>query len=287
MQADFLPVYALDKDGDLVVNIAFKTMEDIYEFQGGEPDKPHRHAYYTLMLVEKGEGSHVVDFQKHELSAFQAYLIKPGQVHQVITSAKPKGQVLVFKPSFLLKHAITCRLANPGAPADALACLSREEYKSLQSLMNPLIRELSEEKDFSQVAVGAWLKLLFVEMDRIVTKHENTPHEAHAGSSLIADFFSLLDENYNSLHKVSEYAHLLSVSRGHLQDVIRTGTGKSVKAVISAKIALEAKRMLLFTEKSGKEIAFDLGFDDPAHFSKFFKKETGQSLTNFKATQSS
>jgi AraC-like DNA-binding protein len=237
------------------------------------------------MLVENGAGSHVIDFHTHQLSDYQAYLIKPGQVHQVITTEKPKGQVLVFKSGFLMEHAINCRLASPGTPADALACLTLDEFNSLQSLLKSLIAELNSERDFADVAAGAWLKLLFVEMDRIVAKHHSTPHEVHASTSLIRDFFTLLDEKHQTLHKVADYAQHLSVSRGHLQDVISKGTGKSVKAVISEKIILEAKRMLLFTEKSGKEIAFDLGFDDPAHFSKFFKKETGINLTEFKASQ--
>ena len=84
------------------------------------------------------------------------------------------------------------------------------------------------------------------------------------------------------MHQVKDYVGKLNVSPNYLNEVIKSVMGISAKEYIQNRIVLEAKRMVLFTQKSYKEIGFDLGFDDPSHFSKFFKINAGLSLVQFK-----
>ena len=83
-------------------------------------------------------------------------------------------------------------------------------------------------------------------------------------------------------HQVKDYAELLCVTPNYLNEVIKLSINSSAKDFIQDRIILEAKRMAIFTGKSGKEIGFELGFEDPSHFSKFFKTNAGLSLQDFK-----
>jgi AraC-like DNA-binding protein len=282
MRSDSLPTYTLQDGDQLEVAIAYRSMEQIWDDHDGQPDEPHRHSYFTLVLVEKARGEHRIDFQSIELSDHQVFLLKPGQVHQLITNERPSGHVLVFQQQFTLEQAITCKLANPRPTGDACIQLSVERFHAIATYIQHIAEELEKQDVFFEASVGAWLKLIFVELDRFIETTEPNPHETHAGHSVYQQFFDALEKHYTELHKVNEYAQLMHLSASYLQEAISAQTGKSVKTHIQEKLALEAKRKLLFSDISGKELAFDLGFDDPAHFSKFFKKQTGFSITAFK-----
>jgi AraC-like DNA-binding protein len=100
--------------------------------------------------------------------------------------------------------------------------------------------------------------------------------------SLVKNFREVVEKNFHKWHQVKEYAEELYVSPNYLNEVIRSNMNSSAKDYIQNRIVLEAKRMAVFTGKSSKEIGYDLGFDDPSHFSKFFKSNTGQSVQDFK-----
>jgi AraC family transcriptional regulator, transcriptional activator of pobA len=99
----------------------------------------------------------------------------------------------------------------------------------------------------------------------------------------VKNFKELVESHFHEWHQVQDYASALSVTPGYLNDVIRESLPLSAKEYIQSRLILEAKRISLYTKKSGKEIGYDLGFEDPSHFSKFFKLQTGQSLAEFKS----
>lgn len=100
------------------------------------------------------------------------------------------------------------------------------------------------------------------------------PNIERKDSSLIDNFRNLISEKYKSLHQVSDYAELLYITPGHLNDTVKKFTGKTAKQIIQEHLILEMKRSLVYENKSIKEIAYDFNFDNPAYFNSFFKKLT-------------
>lgn len=90
-----------------------------------------------------------------------------------------------------------------------------------------------------------------------------------------------MHNEYKSLKKVKDYAAALNVTEKNLNEEVLRKCGETVSTVISQHLVLEAKR-LLNTGFSAKEVGFELNFTDPAHFSKFFKVQTGFSPSEFK-----
>lgn len=99
---------------------------------------------------------------------------------------------------------------------------------------------------------------------------------------VIREFNILVEENFKTLHKVSDYAKLLNKSPKTITNIFSRYTNISPLKVIHQRIVMEAKRMLLYTNLSIKEISYQLGYSNPEQFSKLFKKIIGYSLSAFK-----
>ena len=90
----------------LDISFAISTMEDIYTNRKGKVDKPHRHNYYTVLIINKAKGLHKIDFNNYSLDKRQIYFVAPGQMHQIIEKEKSEGYAMIFSCNFLIKNAI-------------------------------------------------------------------------------------------------------------------------------------------------------------------------------------
>jgi AraC family transcriptional activator of pobA len=273
---------------DQGVSFDIKRMEDIYEQTQGQPDEPHRHTYYIILLVRKAKGTHIIDFHEFPLADNQVYFISPGQVHQIIENEKSFGWALTFSPQFMMASGIersfiedlhlfqdfgyTPPLEMPG-----------DEMKPLFQLAEEIHSFTNSDKKFKDQAIGALLKLLLIHANNAcsLTEEENT-QTVQASVSLLRDFKQLLDQHYREWHKVSEYASALHITADYLNASVKSLSGKSAKEHIQSRITIAAKRLLIFSALPAKSIAYELGFSVPANFSQFFKKCTGMSPSQFR-----
>ncbi len=99
---------------------------------------------------------------------------------------------------------------------------------------------------------------------------------------IIRQFNVLVEQNFRTKHKVADYAEILNKSPKTISNLFAQYNEKTPLQIIQERKILEAKRLFIFTDKTAKEVAYDLGFDDAAHFSRFFKNSTGQSPSDFR-----
>jgi len=97
-------------------------------------------------------------------------------------------------------------------------------------------------------------------------------------------FRDFLESNYTQLKSVSDYAQIICISEKRLGQATSKVLGKSPKEIINDRILLEAKRLLVHTNLSVKEIGQELGFEDPAYFVRYFKKNTETTPVEFRET---
>jgi AraC-like DNA-binding protein len=262
------------------IDFILKKIEYIYDHFNGIIDTPHRHAYFTLLLVKEGFGRHIIDFKKFEVQPKSLHLIYPGQVHQFITHKRPNGWVMNFSASFLLQNTISNELINQVYLYNTFGDsppikLFDDEFLLLEDIVKQIESYTKRSFTYKYDALGALLKLFFINTTslRSITKN-NELNNATGIHPLFSNFKKVIESHFKSTHKVADYADMLAVTSDHLNKYTKALTGKSAKEFIQERIILESKRILLFTEESNKEIAYALGFEEPAHFSNFFKKHT-------------
>lgn len=270
------------------VPFAIRTMEEIDKRNNGIADTPHRHNYYTIIWPFQATGKHIIDFKEYDLIPDHIFFVHPFQVHQVITDPNPTGVVILFTPEFLEKNSIqedflsNLKLFRESGDTPPLP-LSDALKVNLKTFADGMLAAFSSGSDFRYETIGAYLKLFIIACNGHCSLFpQDNPQSVEVGRQMVRNFKNLVESNFRSWHQVKDYAEALAVTPNYLNDVIKSAINQSAKDYIQQRLMLEAKRMSLFTSKSFKEIGYDLGFDDPSHFSKFFKLQAGQSLQEFK-----
>jgi AraC family transcriptional activator of pobA len=270
-------------------SFVIQTMENIDARLQGASDDPHRHNYYTIIWPFTGSGRHIIDFREYTLMPDQAFFVSPNQVHQVIVEGHPTGIVLQFTCAFLEKSGIQEKFISnlrlfrqiDETPPLSLTHLMKTRLKMFSDNM---LQAFASPGEMQSETMGAWLKLFLIECNNHCSLNPDpNPQSAEVGRAIVTNFKDTVEKHYHQWHQVNEYADALNVTPNYLNEVIKTAIGQTAKDFIQTRIVLEAKRKSLFTSLSNKEIGFDLGFEDPAHFSKFFKSQAGQSLQEFRS----
>lgn len=263
-------------------------MENIYTQTKGTTDSPHRHDYYTILLIDKAVGQHIVDFKAYPLQANQVFFIAPGQVHQVIEHSQSIGFVILFSPQFLIENNIhtsfisDINLFQDYGDAPPLP-LNESLKRQLFEIATSMEQLLHSNTHFAYEAIGAYLKLFLIHCYNACSlSQESNTQIVEASLSILRQFKQAIEQNYQAAHEVRFYADKLMISADHLNKSVQKLTGKTAKMLIQSKLIIEAKRLLLYSDNSAKEIAYHLGFNDPAYFSRFFKKYTGCSVSEFR-----
>jgi len=270
------------------VTFTLKKMEDVYRKTNGAPDIPHRHDYYTIIFIEQGQGTHFIDFTEYEIADRSIFFIMPGQMHQVILTSEPTGWIITFTEEFLIANSIPDKMINDiylfndygQSPPLPINENDMPVYKNLILQMAHFEKSL---ETYTQEAVGSLVKVFLIQGNNHCSlRKSNNPQLVETSNHILRTFKQLLNKKYATDHMVSNYADELAVTSDYLNKTVKNLTGKSAKDHIQSKLITEAKRSLLFSNISNKELAYELGFEESAHFNNFFKKTTGQTPSEFR-----
>ena len=163
-------------------------------------------------------------------------------------------------------------------------CLYLEETdrKKLETLQLVFIEQLNSKEKIQQDVLQVLLKQLVI--ITLMAKKKYLTDQPYEGErfELVRQFNLLVDKHYKQQHQIQFYAGLLKKSPKTISNFFKQYNYKTPSLIIHDRIIAEAKRLFYYTDKSGKEISYELGFSDPAHFSRFFKKATKQSPSDFR-----
>ncbi len=246
---------------------------------------------FKIYWIKEGKGSYNIDFRTYTFEGEVLFFLTPGQVFSITSEEVKRAYMLAFVPDFYC-------IATHDKEISCNGVLFNNTYetpfvKPQQRVSNQLNRVLEniidefEHPDTAQYdLLQSFLKQFIILSVR--AKKETMVPELNQEESLVFKNFSVLvEQNFKTLHKVSEYAERLGItSKSLTKHLQRIGTS-SPGIIIKNRIILEAKRELIYTDKNVKEIAYNLGYEDPAYFTRFFTKATGKSPLNFKIEQKS
>lgn len=283
-----IPSYELLHENN-EVSFAIRSTQDVMAMFGETVDVPHRHNYYTIIWSHNPSGKHIVDYKEFEMQPNDVFFVSPEQVHQVLHNKTPQGTVILFTCDFLSRNYVNpIFISNLNLFSDVSTSppikLGDESVPVLLDLVSKMKEVFSKDETFKFELLGAYLKVFLIECNKYALPPlSNLDQTVQSAMVIIKNFKALLEIHFKSWHKVSNYAQELNISSDYLNNVIKSAVGKTAKDLIQQRIILEAKRLGLHTDYTTKEIAYQIGFRDPSHFSRFFKKEENIPFTDFRA----
>ncbi|MEX0303360.1 MAG: helix-turn-helix domain-containing protein [Leisingera sp.] len=240
--------------------------------------RPHRHArLHQLLVLTGGGGAAEIDGISHTLAPPCMINVPRGVVHGFRFDSGTGGWVITLT-SDLLDQNLT-----PGegvrALLDQAAVLPAPA--GLQDQAEQLFGEYSRrEYGRAQLLRGLVLSMTALAARAIAGALQRDP-QAQA-SPLFARFEALVERDFRRRRALSEYARELAVSPTHLNRIAHQATGQPASALVNARVLREARRLLIYTNLTAAQIAYELGFTDPAHFSRIFAKGTGMPPRKFR-----
>ena len=237
-----------------------------------------------LLCVFDGGAKVRLDDAAFELEAAAALVIPPGVVHSFHFSPGTQGYVLTVAESLLTG-------GDPARSALFEPLLSQPQPVDLRSVadvsdrMAALLEQVHEEfrgSGFGRSQMFDWLvrSVLLLVARRVAVTPLNGP--ARGRSELLARFRVLMEAHFMQHWSVPRYAKALNLTESRLNRLCQALTGKSAFDLVQQRLLLEARRKLFYIAAPVSQLAYELGFSDPAYFCRFFKKQTGLAPSLFR-----
>lgn len=226
---------------------------------------PHRHEqFFQLLHLTGGSAELMLDGDLHDLSPPSIAVVPAGIVHGYRFSADVSGLVVTLMERDLNESG----LPRPGPMVIDRDC------PEIAAALTRLTAEADRPGAGHDVAMRAHLALLLVAIARAAPDaagSEATGRAAH----LVTTFRDLVEQRFRQTRRVADYAGAVGISHTHLNRICRQVLGRPALAVIEERVAVEARRLLLFSTLSIKQVGAELGYDDPAYFSRFIARRFG------------
>jgi AraC-like DNA-binding protein len=237
--------------------------------------------YFSVILISEGDAKLKVDFTDYQISNGAIMFLSPLQPF-MIDSTMLKGVMINFHPDFFhilkYKNEFTCDgilFNNPDNPP--FFNIPENGSSSIYSIIEHIKAEMAFSGLAQQDLLIAYLKILLIRSIRIkfLKSTKSLPlDQGTADANLLRQLKEMIELHFKTKHRGGDYAKLLNISVKTLGRIVKNHFQKTLTEIIAERIVMEAKRELNLTSRTVKEIAYDLGFNDEYHFSRYFKNKT-------------
>ncbi|EIJ34365.1 helix-turn-helix domain-containing protein [Thiothrix nivea] len=246
-------------------------------------NNPHRHQFYEVLCFENAGDDHHVDFVTYAIPGNSLFFISPGMVHSFNPMGK-QGYLLAFSPEFLAQS----RLPGDSFEFDLFCDYHNEpfivpaehERFALWRLLSLMAFECKSDNPNPHI-LQSYLRAFLLSAQRVRNGCTTHPQPVNGGFSL-TKLFQMIESHYRSNETTEFYASQLSLSAKRINEILRQRIGKTLTQLQQERLLLEARRELRLGNAAITEIAYQLGFEDPAYFSRFFKQQTGFSPSQYR-----
>lgn len=240
----------------------------------------HYHDFEELIIVTDGSMEHFIDFNMEIVRAPFACYVSMGKMHRLIPHQDLRGWVINYQTEFIPDSKLSFYsnfFNSTNIPLSSNSCINRFislckiidaenkqkfiDYPTIRHLVNGLISMVDAERKRDLPIDGA------VKATQIITFN---------------NFLRILEENFRRDEGVSFYAEKMNISERNLNLICKNNFQKSVSEIIETRKLIEAKRMLVHTEKSVSEIGYELGYNEKSYFTRVFHAKTELTPTRFR-----
>lgn len=270
-------------------NLSFKLLsfEDNRYF-----DHLQRNNYYSLIWITEGEGEAKADFATYDIMANTLFAFAPYQPF-MLHAAKLKGIALHFHPDFFCIHKHHEEVACNGVLFNNIyqppfVQIDAASEATFNMVLTQMKAEMHQPALAQYELLISYLKIFLITASRL--KAQQQPASIAAVSSDMKEPFILqnlkdaIEQHFKTKHSASDYASALNISAKALAKITKAHFNKTLTDLIAERIIIEAKRELYLTNKTVKEIAYELGYEDEYYFSRFFKTNADVSPQIYRAS---
>lgn len=248
--------------------------------------RPHKHDFYLIVFCTQGHGTHYIDFNAFEVKPGSLFFLFPGQSHQWDMSDDMDGYILFHSRAFYetvySQKKINdypfffCKYNRP------VLYLSKEESDAVEHFFTEVIREFRGNELAKYQKICSLLDLTYIDMTRYYLRGgiRVAPDKVH--SLKIRQLDQLIDQHFRTIKSPAGYAELMHTSTKQLNRICKEALEKTTSELILERIVIEAKRLLVQDSLSIADIAAELGYLDTGYFIRVFRKQTGETPTEFR-----
>ncbi|MDR6489182.1 AraC-like DNA-binding protein [Chryseobacterium vietnamense] len=244
----------------------------------------HRDSHYIFTCMESGHVRMMVDFKTIEAKESTIFCVLPGQVHQGLLMEEVCGWFVAVKAE-LVPDTVRSFFDESLGEIQPLP-MDKSLIKKINTTASMLHTSYTNEMLSSKEGFLVVQSLLnaFLGMFALMYSQKNISPASgeNRALQLCRAFRILVRKDFKTMKSPSEYAEVLNITRGYLTETVREVTGKPAQHWIHQEILIEAKRLLVFTNLSVKEVAYELGYSDHTYFSRLFSKLEEQSPSQFR-----
>lgn len=240
---------------------------------------------FEIVWVKKGVVSLVHDKQETPLQNNQICLLTPGQLRYIKMEDRAEGYLLSLTPQFIKAadslHNFLHLLNNCNTGLLPVLQVEADTMAELEDLTAKMKEEKKSHANRRPDVLNALFKLflLYLTRNACSSQPETSPTR---NENMAEQFLVQVRNNFKTKKLVADYAWELGITPNYLNQVVKSATGHSASHHIQEAIINHAKYLALSSDLSMKEIAYNIGFKDHFHFSKFFKNTCGMNFTRFK-----
>lgn len=261
---------------------------DYSDLQGALMEHPtFKTDYFQLFFFDKVKGNLRYGFQQIELKDHSVLVLSPHvQQEWHIEEGEVKARILFFRHDFLNIY-----LADPFFTYRLLYChqtdfapildVQSEYCMEYDQVLNRIQQELAHPVGDSYHIMVSLLHYLLILLNRQYATCYDLPFAAPKNYHAY-EFKQLLEQHIRTHQHVADYADMLHISRVTLNAAVQAQYGQTATHLLKQRLLAEIKNEILFTNKTASELAYEFHFSEPGHFMRFFKKQTGQTITEFK-----
>ncbi len=235
----------------------------------------HRHDFHEIFFLTSGIGEHMIDLEAHRFNAPCMHAIVAGQVHRLNRSTDSSGVVLMFQREAIHATAMDEDLHTlfSGLHGGPVWELQAEQLATASALLDLIALETATDHPSARRAANGLLTVLLAKCAQWAGGQQPY-HTDPVSGDLARRFLGDVERDFLTERRVSAYADRYAITADHLSDLLRKRIGRTAMEVLQDRLILEAKRLLLHSSMSLKEVGFALNMEDPAYFSRVFKKAT-------------
>ena len=281
-----LPVYAIE-DFEHQGEVLYANIFQDHVRQHPFVNQAHRHNFFLCVYFSGGNGVHEIDFETHEIRPGSVFILKPGQFHKWKTSDDAEGFVFFHSRDIYNRHYTSKRIER-----FPFFTQFRRQYAFMvpeprRDYVHNLFREITNEFEagaqYSEDAILSMLDLVYIELARELAPEglaavSVSPHYLQKMEKLE----QLIEDHFIVEKSPAAYAGRMNVTEKHLNRIVRESIGRSLQQLISDRIILEAKRMLVNTGNPVSKIAEELGYTDVSYFTRLFRKYCHETPRDFR-----